>query len=87
MCETEDIPDKHKSILSAIATYEADPDNVIEWEVFKNQLSGEYDKTDFSVEHKLILEKRIAEYKENPSCGVSLDQFIEELKAQGSSDA
>lgn len=42
-----------------------------------------YDEDDFSPDHKLILEERIEEYKSNPSSGISLEQFIEELKAEG----
>jgi len=42
-----------------------------------------YDEDDFSAEHKLILEERISEYKKDPSSGMSLDQFIDELKAEG----
>jgi len=41
------------------------------------------DKDDFSEEHTLILKERMEEYRRNPSSGISLDQFIEELKAEG----
>lgn len=41
-----------------------------------------YDEDDFSEEHTLILKERMEEYRKNPSPGISLDQFIEELKAE-----
>ena len=42
-----------------------------------------YDQDDISPDHKLILEERMQEYKKNPDMGISLEQFIEELKAGG----
>jgi len=42
-----------------------------------------YDEDDISPEHKLILEERIEEYRNNPESGISLEDFIEELKAEG----
>ena len=42
-----------------------------------------YDQEDISPDHKLILEERMQEYKKNPDTGISLEQFIEELKAGG----
>ena len=42
-----------------------------------------YDQDDISPDHKLILEERMQEYKKNPDTGISLEQFIEELKAGG----
>lgn len=42
-----------------------------------------YDEEDFSAAHRLILEERMEEYKRNPSSGMSLEQFVEELKAEG----
>ena len=40
-------------------------------------------RDDFSPAHRQILEERFEEYKKNPSEGKSLEQFIEELKAEG----
>lgn len=41
------------------------------------------DKVNFSQDHKQILEERLEEYKKNPSSHISLQQFIDELKAEG----
>ena len=41
------------------------------------------DESDFSEQHTLILKERMEEYRRNPSSGISLDQFVEELKAEG----
>ncbi len=38
---------------------------------------------EISSEHKLILEEREEEYRRNPGSGISLEQFVEELKAEG----
>lgn len=42
-----------------------------------------YEETSFSEDHRLILEERREQYKKDPSQGTSLEQFIEELKAEG----
>jgi hypothetical protein len=42
-----------------------------------------YDDDSFSEEHRLILEERETEYRKNPSFGITLEQLVEELKAQG----
>jgi hypothetical protein len=42
-----------------------------------------YDVEDFPEGHKLILEERMEEYRKTPSAAISLDEFIEELKAEG----
>ncbi|MEQ1677730.1 MAG: addiction module protein [Chitinophagaceae bacterium] len=42
-----------------------------------------YDEDEFSNEHKQLLEERVEEYRKTPSAAISLEKFIEELKAEG----
>ena len=42
-----------------------------------------YDEDEFSNEHKQLLQERVEEYRKTPSAAISLEKFIEELKAEG----